>query len=258
MRVLSRVDFPAPFRPSRARISCCAIERDVCQDVALAVERVHARGGEEGFRLGRALPWARRDGCGPRPDIDLLHLRAGAGVLDGAVDEDATLVHDGHGVRDLEDAIDVVLDEEHRQVCRDALDDVADALALGGGQPGKRLIQQQHARPRGEGEPHVEQALPAIGQGAGLGLLHTATPDSGRGRWSRPRHRSRARAAVQGSKRRCGAPDGKARFSRRQPGKRFVIWNERRTRPRDPLGDRPAIERPAGGRALTVCEPGSG
>ena len=44
-----------------------------------------------------------------------------------------------------EDAVDVVLDQQHRQVGRDALDELTDALALGRGQPGQRLVEQQHA-----------------------------------------------------------------------------------------------------------------
>ena len=65
-----------------------------------------------------------------------------------------------------------MLDEEHGHVRRDALDDVADALALGGGKPGERLVEEQQPRLRRQRQPHVEEALAAIGERAGLGPLH--------------------------------------------------------------------------------------
>ena len=74
-------------------------------------------------------------------------------------------------VGELKHPVDVVLDQQHRQIGRDALDDGADALALGRGKAGERLVQQQHARRGGERHAHVEQALAAIGQHAGLGLF---------------------------------------------------------------------------------------
>jgi hypothetical protein len=52
-----------------------------------------------------------------------------------------------------------------------ALDEVAHALALGGGEAGQRLVQQQHAWAGGERQAHIHQPLPAIGERAGLGLL---------------------------------------------------------------------------------------
>ena len=74
-------------------------------------------------------------------------------------------------VGELEHPVDIVLDQQHRQVGRDALDDGADALALGGGETRQRLVEQQHARRGRKRDAHVEQALAAIGQRAGLGLL---------------------------------------------------------------------------------------
>ncbi len=77
-------------------------------------------------------------------------------------------------VGDREDAVDVVLDQQHRQIGGDRLDQVADALALGGGQAGQRLVEQQHARACRQRQRHVEQALPAIAQRAGFGGLDAA------------------------------------------------------------------------------------
>ena len=61
-----------------------------------------------------------------------------------------------------EDAVDVVLDQQHRHVGRDRLDQVADALALGRGEAGERLVEQQHARLGRERQRHVEQPLAAV------------------------------------------------------------------------------------------------
>ena len=120
----------------------------------------------------------------PGADIDLLHPRARTRILDRSVDEHLSLVHHRDGVRDLEHAVDVVLHEQHRHVRGDALDDVADALALGGREPRERLVQQQNPRLRRKREAHVEEALPAIGERARLGPLdagHAQIADDRRG-----------------------------------------------------------------------------
>ena len=104
-------------------------------------------------------------------DIDFLHLRAGAGVLDRAVEQHPAFIHDGDVVGELEHPVDVVLDQQHRQIGRNALDDGADALAFRRGKACERLVQQQDARRGGERHAHVEQPLAAIGQHAGFSLF---------------------------------------------------------------------------------------
>ena len=154
-------------------------EADIVEDVALAVEgvdvverqqRVDAR------RRSRAAcaATARRAGA----DIDLLHLGAGARVLDRAVEQHPAFVHDRDVVGELEHPVDVVLDQQHRQVGRDALDDGADALALGRGEPGERLVEQQHARRGGERQRPCR---------AGAGRHRTAMPASAFSMPARPR-----------------------------------------------------------------------
>ncbi|OIQ72856.1 hypothetical protein GALL_455120 [mine drainage metagenome] len=63
----------------------------------------------------------------------------------------------------LKHPVDVVLDQEYRQVCRDTLDDGADPLAFCCGEARERLVQQQHARRGRKRYPHIEKALAAIG-----------------------------------------------------------------------------------------------
>ena len=109
--------------------------------------------------------------------------------------------------------------------------EVADALALGRGEPGERLVEQQHARRVASASAHVEQALAAIGERAGLGALDAGERrDSGSARAvSRSTSSMRARVASRRSKR-CGwrACTASRTFSSTDSaGNRLVIWNER-------------------------------
>ena len=121
--------------------------------------------------------------------------------------------------------------------------------ALGHRQPGERLVEQQDARARRERQPHVEQALAAIGERGGLGALDAGEPEEAdqlggfggdigeRWPWSAT-PRSDARCAP--ARRAAGSP------APRGPPNRLVIWNERPT-PAAVMssGLRPAIERPS-------------
>jgi len=52
----------------------------------------------------------------------LAHLGVAARLLDRAIDQHLAFVHDRDMVGDLEHQIDVVLDEQHRDLGGDALD----------------------------------------------------------------------------------------------------------------------------------------
>ena len=71
-------------------------------------------------------------------------------------------------LREAEHAVDVVLDDQDRNIGGDVLDEVRDALALGGGKARQRLVQQQHLRLGAERDAEIDQPLPAIGQFAAL------------------------------------------------------------------------------------------
>ena len=131
------------------------IERHIRKYVALAVERVDILHGQQRLRLGGASTWLGSDAGRTRSDINLLHLLARSGVLHRTVDKHFALVHHRDSIRDLKDAVDVMLNQKHRQVGRDALDDVADTLPLGGRQPRKGFIEQEKTRLCGEREAHV-------------------------------------------------------------------------------------------------------
>ena len=89
-------------------------EIDIVEDVALAVERIDFGGRQQRIGPGGGFARSGGDGAGAGPDIDFLHLGAGAGILDRAVEQHTALVHDGDVVGELEDAVDVVLDEQNR------------------------------------------------------------------------------------------------------------------------------------------------
>ena len=148
-------------------------QRCVFHDVALAVERIDA-GELEQFRGGGTVGMSarpRRKRCGAGADVNLLHGAALTGVVRRAVHEHDTFIHHGYAIGQREDAIDVVLDQQDRNVGRDALNELCHAFALGRGQPRQRLIEQQYARCTRQRQAHVEQSLPAVGERAGFGLL---------------------------------------------------------------------------------------
>src|SRR5690606_15840279 len=76
-----------------------------------------------------------------------------------------------------EDAVDVVFDDQHRDIAGDVSDQPRHALALGGGETGKRLIKQQHFGLGAERDAEIDQTLATIGKVAGLNPLDTLQPE---------------------------------------------------------------------------------
>ena len=76
-------------------------EIDIVEDVALAIERINFGGRQQ--RVGPGGGFARfgGDGGGTGADIDCLHLGAGAGILDRAVEQHTALIHNGDVVGEL-------------------------------------------------------------------------------------------------------------------------------------------------------------
>ena len=173
---------PAPLRPSSATTSCSRTSSDTSlQDMALAVERVDAIEREQRLGAGRAdarlaMPRA------PHPSRCKPPARAWriARVLHRAVQQHLAFVHDRHVVGEAEHAVDVVLDQQHRNVGGELLDQRPDALALGRGEARERLVEQQQARLGGQRQPHVDQPLAAVGQGACLRALDAVEPEIAR------------------------------------------------------------------------------
>ena len=116
------------------------LEADIAQDVALAVEGVHAFDPEQGgvARCARSLDGRQR--MRARTDVDRLHLRRVARIVDAAVNQHLTVVHHRDTVGQRKHPVDVVFDQQHRQVGRNALDQAANAFALGRCQPRQRFV----------------------------------------------------------------------------------------------------------------------
>ena len=78
---------------------------------------------------------------------------------------------------EAEHAVDVVLDDQDRNVGGDVFDEVRHPLALGGGKARQRFVQQQHLRLGAERDAEVDQPLAAIGEFAALDGLDALKPE---------------------------------------------------------------------------------
>ena len=79
-------------------------------------------------------------------------------------DQHPALAHHRDLVGEGEHPVDVVLDQDHRHLGGEAPDQADDALALGGGEAGERLVEQQDPGPGGQRHADLEQALAAVGE----------------------------------------------------------------------------------------------
>src|SRR4030095_11921889 len=123
----------------------------------------------------------------PPPQIDLEDARIVLDLLDRPLAENGPLVEHRHLARDLPDELHVVLDDEHRAVNRDRLEQLAGPGSLLVGHPGDRLLDQEQLRARG-GHP-AAFAPPALAPGR-----PPRRPKAARGP-RRPPCRSRATAS---------------------------------------------------------------
>ena len=115
------------------------------ENVALAIEGVDAIEAQHGLarRLGRS---ARCDRWNARAGIDFLHAAIAPHLAGRARHQHFALVHHGDAVREPKHAVDIVFDDQHRNIRGYIPDQTRHALAFGGGEAGERLIEQQHLR----------------------------------------------------------------------------------------------------------------
>src|SRR5205807_10130115 len=145
------------------------VERGVVQDMALAVEGVDAleaqdRHGARADVFAAGVLDLGQAGTG----IDLLHAAIGAHGLGRAGHQYFALAHHGDGAGEAEHAVDVMLDDQDRNVGGDVFDEVRHALAFGGGKARQWFIEQDHLRLGAERNAEIDQPLPAIGEFAAL------------------------------------------------------------------------------------------
>ena len=100
--------------------------------------------------------------------VDLLHLAVGAHGVGRAGHQHLALVHHGDGVGEAEHAVDIVLDDQDRNIGGDVLDEVRTRSRSAAAKARQRLVQQQHLRLGAERDAEIDQPLPAIGQFAAL------------------------------------------------------------------------------------------
>ena len=148
------------------------VERGVVQDMALAVEGVDALEAQHLRRTCSGFVAALMHDLGDAgAGVDLLHPAIGAHRVGRAGHQHFALVHHGDGVREAEHAVDVVLDDQHRNIGGDVLDQVRHPFALGGGEARQRLVEQQHLRLGAERDAEIDQPLAAIGEFAAFDVL---------------------------------------------------------------------------------------
>src|SRR4029079_18802718 len=116
-------------------------ETNPVQDVTLAVERIDIVDIKQRFGAGGGLARSRGNRAGPGTDVDFLDLLAGARIVDRAVEQHTSLVHDSDVVGVLENPVDVVSDEQNRKIGRYSFDNGADAFPLRCGKACKRFVQ---------------------------------------------------------------------------------------------------------------------
>ena len=165
------------------------VERRVVEDVALAVEGVDAARSAAPARSRAAVRDAAGDGRRAGAGVDLLHAPVGAHLVGRARHQHLALVHHRDPLREAEHAVDVVLDDQHRDA----------------------------ARPRSSPGSTRARARPPRGPRA-------ARPAAAPAAWSRARCRGRPAAARRRTARRPRSPrclpgrgSGSARRSRRGP-----------------------------------------
>ena len=230
---------------------------DALQGVDVAVVGVEVgdleqRHGQASVRAGsRRLPAASCRRCRRHPpparrglaqvglDDALVALDLGRRALGDAL----AVVEHRDALGDAHDDAHLVLDEQdgHAALVAQAADERRRLRRLGGVHAGRRLVEQQQARPRGQGAGDLEPSLVAVGQAGGLDVALAAEPHEGeqllglasaavsssaagrgcgrstgsslrRGAGARPRGRSRARS--------CPGRAGCSGTSARGPGGR--------------------------------------
>ena len=118
------------------------------------------------------MSWTSRMGIAQTdPQIDFLHLRAGADVLGRSAFQHLAEMQHRDLVGDVEHDIHVMLDQQDRQVCDRALGEIRHFRRLAGRQAGGRLVEQQDVRIAGKPDHDLELALLAMRQVAHFNVL---------------------------------------------------------------------------------------
>ena len=93
-----------------------------------------------------------------------LHLGVGLDRLRRPFLEDAAVVHDGHALDHAQRDVEIMLDDDVADVERQRPQDRDQFAAVGGREPGRRLVEQHEARRARERHADLELALLAVAQ----------------------------------------------------------------------------------------------
>src|SRR5215831_13510403 len=96
-------------------------------------------------------------------EVDLVHALVLADLLGRALDQHLALNEHGDAPREAEHQVHVVLDDEDRDVARQPVEHLEDAVGLERGHARRRLVEEQHARLEPERDRDLHQALLAVG-----------------------------------------------------------------------------------------------
>src|SRR5438067_339772 len=145
--VLSKVVLPTPLRPMRQTSSPARTSRSTPQSTC-----------DWPYATSRPL----MDSIGllaPPSQIDLEDARVALDLLDRPLAQHGPLMEHRHLTRDLPHELHVVLDDEHRPVRGDRLEQRAGPLRLLVGHAGNRLVDQQELRILRDHHPDLEPLL---------------------------------------------------------------------------------------------------
>src|SRR5438067_13751240 len=155
------VDLPAPFGPSSATVS----PRSTCREMLCNTG---------------AAPWLARSSLmrSMAAEIGVHYRRVRANFGRQSIGDLRTEIEHHHAVREGQEKVHVVLDEQYRDAARgDAADDVGKTRAFGGRQPGGWLVEEDEARLAGERARDLEEPPLAEGERGHVGCRELAEAD---------------------------------------------------------------------------------
>ncbi len=100
----------------------------------------------------------------PAKGIDLLNLFIGFDLLWGALGNNGAMVQHRHLVGNIEGHIDIMLDDDHRNLGLQAHDQLGHEPPLASGEPGHGFVQQQDPGFVGQGDAQFQLAVFPVGE----------------------------------------------------------------------------------------------
>src|SRR5262252_3034561 len=152
MIVASSVVFPTPLRPRTASDPRSGSENAISSSTT--VSPYPARTSFRTSASGMAL----------LAEVHLMHALVLAYLLGRAFDQHLALNQHGDAPREAEHEIHVVLDDEDRDLLRQSVQHLEDAMGFERGHARRRLVEEQHARLEAQRDRDLDQALLAVGQ----------------------------------------------------------------------------------------------